>query len=70
MGHLIGYEIVENWIRPDSSFRFTKGMTMVLHAIIDDKKAGFMIYGDTYLIRNDGPERLTKSSKKFFIKEA
>ncbi len=66
MGHMIGFEITENWIRPQSTLLFDTGMTFVLHAIINDKNSGFMIVGDTFLLKRDGPERLTRTPRKFF----
>jgi Xaa-Pro aminopeptidase len=69
MGHLIGFEITENWIRPDSTLKFDSGMTFILHAIINDKNSGFMIVGDTFLLNGAGPERLTKTPQRFFVKQ-
>ncbi len=69
MGHMIGFEITENWVRPDSTLNFDTGMTFVLHAIVNDRNSGFMIFGDTYLMKRDGPERLTKTPQKFFVRK-
>jgi Xaa-Pro aminopeptidase len=69
MGHMIGFEITENWVRPDSTLSFDTGMTFVLHAIVNDRNSGFMIFGDTYLMKRDGPERLTKTPQKFFVRK-
>jgi Xaa-Pro aminopeptidase len=62
MGHFCGLDLVEGRVGEDSQVVLETGMAMILHPRLDDSKGRQMIlWGETYLMAENGPTRLNQT---------
>jgi Xaa-Pro aminopeptidase len=58
IGHLCGLELVEPRVG-SSSLQLQTGMVLIFHPVVAERRYGFVMRADTYLIGEGGAERLT-----------
>jgi Xaa-Pro dipeptidase len=70
-GHNLGLHPDENpYVLEDVDCVVDKGMVLIAHPNTYLPLAGYMVFGDTLLVTGTGCERLNKTDKKLFWKEA
>jgi Xaa-Pro aminopeptidase len=68
-GHGLGFGgVVPYDITDDSSPVLERNMTMIIHPNQYIPETGYMMLGDTVVIEDDGPRRLTQTSRELFWK--
>ncbi|MFJ8019395.1 M24 family metallopeptidase [Streptomyces sp. NPDC096311] len=65
IGHLLGLELTEPRLGLKNVLEFEPGMVLVFHPMIRSNAASLFMRGDTYLITDDGPQRLNSSPVEF-----
>jgi Xaa-Pro aminopeptidase len=62
MGHFVGLDLIEARVDADSPVTLEPGVTMILHPRLDDFKGRrIILWGETYLMTESGPIRLTQT---------
>jgi Xaa-Pro aminopeptidase len=61
VGHLLGLDITEPRVGSEP-FRFEPGMTLVAHPMLRSDHVDMLLSGETYLVTEGEPERLTATS--------
>lgn len=70
-GHSLGFGAVVPYdITDDSSPVLVEGMTFIIHPNQYLPETGYMMLGDTVVIRADGPESLTQTPVRLYWKDA
>ena len=69
-GHNLGLYPDENpWVLEDVDCVVNKGMVVIAHPNTYLPLAGYMVFGDTLVVTDDGCVRLNQTEKKLFCKE-
>src|SRR5215475_4262669 len=69
-GHNLGLYPDENpWVLEDVDCMVQKGMVLIAHPNTYLPLSGYMVFGDTLLVTNDGCVSLNRTEKKLFSKE-
>jgi Xaa-Pro aminopeptidase len=62
MGHFVGLDLVEGRFDADSEVVLDPGIAFILHPRLDDPKGSrIILWGETYLITDQGAMRLNKT---------
>jgi hypothetical protein len=62
MGHFVGLDLIEARVDADSPVILEPGVAMILHPRLDDFKGRrIILWGETYLMTERGPIRLTQT---------
>jgi hypothetical protein len=62
MGHFVGLDLIEARVDADSQVILEPGIAMILHPRLDDFKGRrIILWGETYLMSEKGPIRLTRT---------
>ena len=70
-GHSLGFGAVSPYdITDDASPILVEGMTFIIHPNQYLPDTGYMMLGDTVVIRSDGPQPLTRTAVRLFWKDA
>jgi len=62
MGHFVGLDLIEARVDADSPVILEPGVAMILHPRLDDFKGRrIILWGETYILTETGPTRLTQT---------
>ena len=68
MGHFCGVDLVDGRFDGESQVVLNPGITMIIHPRLDDLKGRNMIlWGETYLMTDQGPQRLNQTDDTLHI---
>ncbi len=67
MGHFVGLDLIEARVDGDSQVTLDPGVAMILHPRLDDLKGRrIILWGETYLMTERGPSRLTRTDDTLY----